>query len=149
MLADAGENRPRLLRADRQPELGEERGDRGKSGMLADHDTIGAAEQARIQRLIGALVLQQAVDVNTRFMGEDVLAEVPLPLGGLMSDLPIEEVRRQLDVALDAARELGSSLHDPFMAMSFLALEVIPSLKLTDQGLVDVDRFELVPLWVR
>ena len=81
--------------------------------------------------------------------GEEVLAEVPLPLGGLMSDEPIEEVRRQLDVALDAARQLGSPLHDPFMAMSFLALEVIPSLKLTDQGLVDVDRFELVPLWVR
>ena len=80
--------------------------------------------------------------------GDKVLAEVPLPLGGLMSDQPIEEVRRQLDVALGAARELGSSLHDPFMAMSFLALEVIPTLKLTDQGLVDVDRFELVPLWV-
>ena len=80
--------------------------------------------------------------------GESVLAEVPLPLGGLMSDRPIEAVRRELDRALDAAAELGSALHDPFMAMSFLALEVIPSLKLTDRGLVDVDRFELVPLWV-
>ena len=65
-----------------------------------------------------------------------------------MSDKPIEEVRRRLDVAIAAAHELGSALHDPFMAMSFLALEVIPSLKLTDQGLVDVDRFEQVPLWV-
>jgi adenine deaminase len=80
--------------------------------------------------------------------GERVLAEVPLPLGGLMSDRPIEEVRRELDAALAAAEELGSALHDPFMAMSFLALEVIPSLKLTDRGLVDVERFELVPLWV-
>jgi len=80
--------------------------------------------------------------------GERVLAEVPLSLGGLMSDRPIEEVRRELDRALVAAGELGSTLHDPFMAMSFLALEVIPSLKLTDRGLVDVDRFELVPLWV-
>ena len=80
--------------------------------------------------------------------GERVLAEVPLPLGGLMSDRPIEEVRAALDRALVAAGELGSTLHDPFMAMSFLALEVIPSLKLTDRGLVDVDRFELVPLWV-
>ena len=80
--------------------------------------------------------------------GERVLAELPLPLGGLMSDKPIEEVRGRLDRALAAAHELGSPLHDPFMAMSFLALEVIPSLKLTDQGLVDVDRFELVPLWV-
>lgn len=81
-------------------------------------------------------------------VGEQVLAEVPLPLAGLMSDKPIEEVRARLDRAIAAARELGSPLHDPFMAMSFLALEVIPSLKLTDQGLVDVDRFEPVPLWV-
>ena len=80
--------------------------------------------------------------------GETVLAEVPLPLAGLMSNEPIEEVRRQLDTAIDIAHRLGSGLHDPFMATSFLALEVIPSLKLTDQGLVDVDRFELVPLWV-
>ena len=80
--------------------------------------------------------------------GEQVLAEVPLPLGGLMSTEPVEEVRRQLDTALKAAHELGARLHDPFMAMSFLGLEVIPSLKLTDRGLVDVDRFEIVPLWV-
>jgi adenine deaminase len=65
-----------------------------------------------------------------------------------MSDRPIGEVRRELDGLLAAAHRLGSPLHDPFMAMSFLTLEVIPSLKLTDQGLVDVDRFERVPLFV-
>jgi adenine deaminase len=80
--------------------------------------------------------------------GNRVLAEVSLPLAGLMSDRPIDEVRQDLDRALDEAHRLGTGLHDPFMAMSFLGLEVIPSLKLTDQGLVDVDRFELVPLWV-
>jgi adenine deaminase len=80
--------------------------------------------------------------------GEEVKAELPLPIAGLMVDQPVREVRVQLDQTLAAARELGTTLHDPFMAMSFLALEVIPSLKLTDQGLVDVDRFELVPLWV-
>jgi adenine deaminase len=80
--------------------------------------------------------------------GEQVLAAVRLPYAGLMSDRPIEEVRRQLDGALAAARELGSPLADPFMALSFSALEVIPVLKLTDRGLVDVERFELVPLWV-
>lgn len=80
--------------------------------------------------------------------GEEIKAELPLPIAGLMVDRPVREVRVQLDQTLAAARELGTTLHDPFMAMSFLALEVIPSLKLTDQGLVDVDRFELVPLWV-
>jgi adenine deaminase len=80
--------------------------------------------------------------------GEEIRAELPLPIAGLMVDQPVREVRVQLDKTLAAASDLGTSLHDPFMAMSFLALEVIPSLKLTDQGLVDVDRFELVPLWV-
>jgi adenine deaminase len=80
--------------------------------------------------------------------GDEVLAEVPLPYAGLMSERPIGEVRRQLDGALSAARALGSPLRDPFMALSFAALEVIPHLKLTDRGLVDVERAELVPLWV-
>jgi adenine deaminase len=81
--------------------------------------------------------------------GETVLAQLPLPVGGLMSDKPIHEVRAGLDRLLDATRrELGSPLHDPFMAMSFMALEVIPALKLTDVGLVDVEKFEVVDLFV-
>ena len=81
--------------------------------------------------------------------GEHVLAQLPLPVGGLMSDRPIQEVRRQLDALLEVAHQrLGSPLHDPFMAMSFMALEVIPSLKLTDLGLVDVDKFAFVDLFV-
>jgi adenine deaminase len=78
----------------------------------------------------------------------EVLRALPLPVGGLMSGEPIEAIREGLDQVLDAAGDLGSPLHDPFMAMSFLALEVIPSLKITDQGLVDVDRFQRVGLWV-
>ncbi|MGC9358728.1 MAG: adenine deaminase C-terminal domain-containing protein, partial [Anaerolineae bacterium] len=77
-----------------------------------------------------------------------VLGSVPLPIGGLMSDRPVEEVREQMQLLLDAASELGSSLGDPFMQLGFLALEVIPKLKLTDKGLVDVDKFDFVPLWV-
>ena len=80
--------------------------------------------------------------------GDTLLAQLPLPIAGLMSDQPIETVRRQMDEVLAAARQLGSPLHDPFMALSFLALPVIPSLKLTDRGLVDVDQYQLVPLFV-
>lgn len=80
--------------------------------------------------------------------GERVIERLPLPLAGLMSDRPIEEVRATLDRLLTAARELGSPLHDPFMALSFLTLEVIPALKITDRGLVDVERLELVPLFL-
>jgi adenine deaminase len=80
--------------------------------------------------------------------GDSVLAQLPLPIAGLMSDQPIETVRRQMDEVLASARQLGSPLHDPFMALSFLALPVIPSLKLTDLGLVDVKQFHLVSLFV-
>jgi len=79
---------------------------------------------------------------------DDVLALLPLPIAGLMSDLPIEDVRERMTALIDASHRLGSTLHDPLIAMSFLALEVIPSLKLTDKGLVDVERFDFVPLFV-
>ncbi len=80
--------------------------------------------------------------------GHRVLARLPLPVAGLMSDRPVAEVRAGYDALLAAAASLGSTLHDPFMALSFMALEVIPSLKLTDLGLVDVDRFAPVDLFV-
>jgi adenine deaminase len=75
------------------------------------------------------------------------LAALALPVGGLMSLAPFSSIREGLDRVVGAARALGSPLHDPFMAMSFLALEVIPALKITDMGLVDVHRFEPVGLW--
>ena len=75
-----------------------------------------------------------------------VLAELPLPVAGLMSNRPGAEVAAALGALRDAARALGAGLRSPFMALSFLGLSVIPSLKITDRGLVDVDRFELVPL---
>jgi adenine deaminase len=75
-----------------------------------------------------------------------VLGRVPLPIGGLMSDQPIERVRAELDHLNAATRKLGCDLETPFMALSFLALPVIPDLKLTDKGLVDVRKFDFVEL---
>jgi len=80
--------------------------------------------------------------------GERVLAQLPLPVAGLMSDRSLAEVRAGLDDLVTAARKLGCTHPDPFMILSFLALEVIPALKLTDRGLVDVERFELIPVAV-
>ncbi len=106
--------------------------------VIGADDISMMAAVRRVGELGGGLVVSS---------GTHVLAELPLPIGGLMSDRPVDEVRRAYDALLTAAHELGSPLHDPFMAMSFMALEVIPHLKLTDVGLVDVDRFERVDLW--
>jgi adenine deaminase len=75
-----------------------------------------------------------------------VVAELPLPIAGLMSDLPLAEVIAASRTTVAAVHALGSAVESPFQSLAFLALSVIPSLKLTDHGLVDVDRFELVPL---
>ncbi|HEY7356951.1 MAG TPA: adenine deaminase [Ktedonobacterales bacterium] len=75
-----------------------------------------------------------------------VRASVPLPLGGLVSLLPVEQLVGQLQALDTAAAALGCALEHPFMTLSFLSLSVIPSLKLTDQGLIDVAAAQVVPL---
>ena len=76
-----------------------------------------------------------------------VLAALPLPIAGLMSDRPLSEVHRLSQELKKAAKSLDAKLSDPFMSLSFLALPVIPVLKITDLGLVDVRRFTIVSLW--
>ncbi|MCQ2352876.1 MAG: hypothetical protein MJ033_05310 [Victivallaceae bacterium] len=78
----------------------------------------------------------------------EILAEMPLAVGGLMSTQPAEVVAAQ-DRALKfaAKKHLGITLPEPLTALSFLALPVIPSLKLTDRGLFDGENFEFVPLY--
>jgi len=76
-----------------------------------------------------------------------VLARLPLPIAGLMSEAPIHKVRGDLEKLVEAAKALGCTLEEPFMAMSFLALPVIPELKLTDKGLVDVTQFKFISLF--
>ncbi len=81
------------------------------------------------------------------FLTGQVLADLPLPVAGLLSLAPLEEVTRAHRRLREAYRSLGGSLDDPFMTLSFLSLEVIPALKVTDLGLVDVNRFQVVPLF--
>jgi adenine deaminase len=75
------------------------------------------------------------------------LTSLPLPIGGLMSDQSIEEVRDGINRLHQTVREMGCKLEEPFMALSFLALPVIPELKITDKGIVDVTQFKIVPLF--
>ncbi|MDM7932706.1 adenine deaminase [Tabrizicola sp.] len=77
--------------------------------------------------------------------GGRVLAELALPVAGLMSLLSFEEVREELVALRAAARSLGVVLEEPFLQLAFLCLPVIPHLKITDMGMVDVDRFEVMP----
>ena len=73
-----------------------------------------------------------------------VKAELALPIAGLMSNQPFERVHDALITLRRAARDLGVVLHEPFLQLAFLALPVIPHLKITDRGMVDVDRFALI-----
>ena len=76
-----------------------------------------------------------------------VRAELPLPVAGLLSDAPLAEVVARAARCVEAARALGcDARRRRSSTLAFLALSVIPALKITDRGLVDVDRFELVPL---
>ncbi len=104
---------------------------------MSDRDMAFAIE--RLAELGGGIV---AVD------GLHVLAECPLPVAGLLSDAPLADVIAQSRACNEAAHGLGWTGATPFLTLAFLALSVIPHLKITDQGLVDVDRFEIVPLAV-
>ena len=77
-----------------------------------------------------------------------VRAELPLPVAGILSEARLEDVIAGSERIVQAAGDLGCMFPAPFQMLAFLALSVIPKLKLTDRGLVDVDRFELVPLHV-
>ena len=94
---------------------------------------------AEINRCQGAFVVSR---------GEEVLASLPLPLAGLMSEGTASEIHDGLVALKAAARALGCTLHEPFLQLAFLALPVIPSLKITDRGLVDVEQFEIVSPWI-
>jgi adenine deaminase len=77
-----------------------------------------------------------------------VRGELPLPVAGLLSDLPCEAVVERMDDLVAMLAEQGVELPSPFMTLSFMALSVIPELKVTDRGLVDVPRARVVPLAV-
>jgi adenine deaminase len=123
---------------------------RGAIAGTVAHDhhnlVVIGADDASMQTAVRALVEMGgglvAVD------GETVLGRLSLPVAGLMSEAPLEQVRQEYDALINHAQTLGSTMPDPFMAMSFMALEVIPKLKLTDLGLVDVEQFKVVDLFV-
>jgi adenine deaminase len=120
----------------------------GALGSTVAHDAhnivvVGVSDEdmalavTRLAELGGGIVAVEAGEVR---------AELPLPVAGLLADAPLDDVISRSLACNDAARALGWSGATPFLTLSFLGLSVIPHLKITDRGLVDVDRFELVPL---
>ncbi len=101
----------------------------------ADYDDMALAAN-RLGEIEGGFVVVE---------GGRVLAEIPLPVAGLMSLGSFEEVRADLVKLRAAAASLGVVLEEPFLQLAFLCLPVIPHLKITDHGMVDVDRFEVMP----
>jgi adenine deaminase len=78
--------------------------------------------------------------------GDEILALVELPIAGIMSDEPAEIVAEKAEKVLEAFRACGCSLNNANMQLTFLALVVIPALRISDKGLVDVDQFKIIPL---
>jgi adenine deaminase len=104
----------------------------------SNENLLAAVEE--IRRIGGGIAIVKAGQVT---------ASMPLPIGGLMSDQPIEMVDKSLKILLEAGYDLGvKHVYDPVMTLAFLALPVIPEIKLTDVGLFDVTRFEFVSLSV-
>jgi adenine deaminase len=101
-----------------------------------DDDDMARAVQ-RLAELGGGLVVIADMGVQ---------AELPLPVAGLLSVEPYEEAVAESEACVAAVQELGCTFPSPFQMMAFLALSVIPKLKITDRGLIDVDEFQLVPL---
>jgi adenine deaminase len=122
---------------------------KGAIGSSVAHDShnlvvVGTNDQdmlravMTIKKIGGGLVVVSEGKVRASF---------PMPIAGLMTDTPVSKVHLQLETLRKAAKSMGCKLPDPFMTLSFLSLPVIPELKLTDKGLVDVNQFKIVPVF--
>ena len=114
------------------------------STVCHDHHNIAVVGVSETDMAVATNRLREIEGGFVVALDGKVLAEVALPVAGLMSLKSFEEVRDELVVLRKAARELGVTLEEPFLQLAFLALPVIPHLKITDHGLIDVDRFEVI-----
>jgi adenine deaminase len=138
--------------SDRPPAVGFVQGFGLRRGAIATtvaHDAhnliaVGTSDEALLHVVAAVRASGGAMAIGAP---DQEALTLPLPIAGLMSTWPVAQVTEQLEILKHQARAWGSPLHNPFMALSFLALGVIPELKLTDQGLVDVVAFSLVSLF--
>ncbi|HHY60931.1 MAG TPA: adenine deaminase [Clostridia bacterium] len=122
-----------------------------KAGALAisvshDHHNITVVGVSDTDMYLAAKELERHGGGAVVVRDGQVLGLLPLPVGGLMSDRPAEEVMGAMDALNGKAGKLGCSLPAPFMSLSFISLPTVPELGLTDQGLIDVKDHKLIPL---
>ncbi|MCG8404423.1 MAG: adenine deaminase [Phycisphaerales bacterium] len=156
LVADPDRDLAKLVVIERHRASGEighgfARGFKLRSGALASsvahdaHNLVAVGTNDRDMHL----ALQRLVKLNGGLVvarDGEVLADAPLPIAGLVTDQPADIAAQQLREVTEAARTLGCEFAQPFMALSFLSLSVIGKLKLTNQGLIDVERFNVIPL---
>lgn len=118
------------------------------SSVAHDSHNIVAAGASDADLLVAVRAIAEMQGGQVVVADGKVIASLALPIAGLMSDQSVEQVARDNEALIAATRSLGGTTDNPFMSLSFLALPVIPTLKLTDLGLVDVDMFEVIPLFV-
>ncbi len=122
-----------------------------KEGAIASsiahdsHNIITVATSSE-DALMAVSTVSQSNGGIAAVVGRKVIATLPLPIAGVITDEPVEKVARQLQAVRTAAHDLGCTLEHPYLTMSFMALPVIPSLKITDKGLIDVDEMKIVPI---
>ena len=117
------------------------------SSVAHDSHNIAAVGAADEEMLAAVLAVREMEGGLVAVEGGRVLAGLPLPVAGLLSEWHMRDVADGIERCIDAAAALGCRLDDPFMTLSFLCLPVVPELKLTDRGLVDVREFELVGMF--
>jgi adenine deaminase len=122
---------------------------KGAIGSSVAHDShnlviVGTNDQDILK---AAMAIKEMGGGLVAISDKKVLASLPLPIAGLMSESSVAQVNRQLEVLHRAAKNLGCKIPDSFMTLSFLSLPVIPELKITDKGLVDVNQFKFIPLF--
>jgi adenine deaminase len=123
------------------------------SGALASsvaHDShnivvVGVSDE---EMLAAVMAVKQMGGGLVAVADGKILASLPLPVAGLLSERCMRDVAEGIAECINAAHTLGCKLEDPFMTLSFLCLPVIPELKLTDKGLVDVREFRLVGMFL-
>jgi adenine deaminase len=124
-----------------------------KSGAIASsvaHDShniiaLGADDESIFTAVVEVIKMGGGLSAAK---GGKILGKLPLPVAGLMSNRPLAEVSGSLEALTGICAGLGVKMKDPFMALSFLALPVIPELKLTDKGLVDVNKSRFINLFI-